>query len=106
MSHSTHSALRPSVNPVAISSFSVAICALAASPLALVFKDFPGVGLAAVGGFYLVVGVISHVFAAPAANATLVIGGHAASADNLVAEAVTRDANPSSREKTLVSSSR
>ncbi len=89
MSHNVQPASRLSMNPVALSSFSVAICSFGAAVLGMPFSHWPTVGLAAVGAFYLVVGFISWATATSAAHATGSEASHkTAGADNLVAEAV------------------
>ena len=105
----TQPASSPSMNPVALSSYAVAICSFAAAPLAFVFKDFPGIGLAAVGGFYLAVGTMSHVLTASKTlpESAHGIGGHTSGADNLVAEAMSGSRETASaRKPELVGSAR
>ena len=89
MSHNVQSASRLSLNPVALSSFSVAICSFGAAVLGLPFSHWPTAGLAGVGAFYLVVGFVSWATSTSAAHETGIETSHkTAGADNLVAEAV------------------
>jgi hypothetical protein len=89
MSHNVQSASRLSLNPVALSSFSVAICSFGAAVLGLPFSHWPSAGLAGVGVFYLVVGLISWATSTSAVHETGTETSHkTAGADNLVAEAV------------------
>lgn len=90
MSQPDTTASLSSMNPVALSSYAVAFCSLAAAPMALVFKGFPGIGLATVGAFYLVVGVSSQLLASRGSfsKQSIEIGGHTSGADNLVAESL------------------
>ena len=85
MAHNNQSTGRLSVNPVALSSYAVAICSFAGALLGLLSSHFPSGGLAAVGGFYLVVGLFSRT---PAALLqTTDITGKTSGAENLVVEA-------------------
>ena len=89
MSHNDQPASRLSINPVALSSFSVAICSFGAAVLGMPFSHWPTVGLAAVGAFYLVVGFFSWATSTTVAHATGTEASHkTAGAENLVAEAV------------------
>ena len=89
MSHNVQSASRLSMNPVALSSFSVAICSFGAAVLGAPFSHWPTVGLAGVGGFYLVVGLVSWATSKSTAHETGIETSHkTAGAENLVAEAV------------------
>ena len=106
MSHNDHSVSKLSMNPVALSSFSVAICSFGAAVLGLPFSHWPTAGLAAVVAFYLVVGVVSWATSKSGAHEMGVETSHkTAGVDNLVAEAVgtTREtASPSRRTPELV----
>ena len=106
MSHNVQTATRLSMNPVALSSFSVAICSFGAAVLGLPFSHWPAGGLAGVGAFYLVVGLVSWATSKSAAHETGIETSHiTAGADNLVAEAVgnTREtASPARRNHELV----
>ena len=100
MSHNDQSVSHLSMNPIALSSFSVAICSFGASVLGLPFSHWPTAGLAAVGAFYLVVGIVSWATSKSAAHETRSETSHkTAGVDNLVAEAVgtTRETSSSSR---------
>ncbi|MEI8019007.1 MAG: hypothetical protein WCH39_12470 [Schlesneria sp.] len=89
MSHNVQPASHLSMNPVALSSFSVAICSFGAAVLGMPFSHWPTVGLAGVGAFYLVVGFISWATSKSAAHATGNEASHkTAGAENLVAEAI------------------
>ena len=86
MSHSASSVSKLSVNPVALSCYSVAVCSFAVSVLGLPFSHWPSGALAGVGGFYLIVGLFSHMATSTVAGHE--IGGQTSNADNLIAEAV------------------
>ena len=80
-----------SVNPVALSSYSVAICSFSIAALGMGFSHWPSGALAGVGGFYLIVGFFSR-------TSPLIANSHGAEhadvsrqtsgAENLIAEAV------------------
>ena len=61
MTHESHTDRALSLNPVAMSCFAVAVCAIATSLLGLVIPHFPAGGMAIVGIFYLVVGLFDFV---------------------------------------------
>ena len=90
MSHNAQSASRLSMNPVALSSYSVAICSFATSILGLGIGHWPSGALAGVGGFYLIVGLFNRTAPQSAFNneSAQEISRQTSGADNLVAEAV------------------
>ena len=61
MTHESHTDRALSLNPVAMSCFAVAVCAIATSLLGLVIPHFPAGGMAIVGAFYLVIGLFDVV---------------------------------------------
>jgi len=71
MTHETQTDRALSLNPVAMSCFAVAICAVATSLLGLVIPHFPAGGMAIVGMFYLVVGLFDLVLHPAAADETV-----------------------------------
>ena len=110
MSHNDHSGSQLSLNPVALSSYAVAICSFAGATLGLVSSHFPSAGLAAVGGFYLVVGVVSQLTAkSPATELPHHATGHPSSVENLVAEAMIETVEPvstSARQRDFAAATR
>ena len=111
MSHNAESVSPPSMNPVALSSYSVAACSFAASILGLGFSHWPSAGLVSVGGFYLIVGLLNRTSLKSAVTEvpTQEISRQTSGADNLVAEAVggTREqTSPALRNRELVGSPR
>jgi len=90
MSDNNHSDARLSMNPVALSSYAVSVCAFAGAGIGLISSHFPAGGMAAVGGFYLIVGVISQLTSKPQTTESAPpVARHASGAENLVAEAIT-----------------
>ena len=76
------------MNPVELSSYSVALCSFAVAVLGMPISHWPSVSLAAVGGFYLLAGLISRATSATVKVSDHDISRQTAGADNLVAEAV------------------
>ena len=111
MSDNTHHQSRFTANPVALSSYSVAICSFGAAVDGLPFSHWPSGALAAVGGFYLVVGLANRgkVDIANSHPASAEMSRQTSDAENLVAEAIssTREsASKSARTPELVGGQR
>ena len=110
MSENHQKPLRLSMNPVALSSYAVSVCSFAGAAIGLVSEHFPSGGLAAVGGFYLIVGLLSPNPAKSNASqgSGQELGGITSGADNLVAESMAspREAVSNNRKRDLVGSTR
>ena len=93
MTHETQTDRALTLNPVAMSCFAVAICAVATSLLGLVIPHFPAGGMAIVGMFYLVVGLFDLVL-------------HPAATDDTSAQPATQESAIGERSHSVVTDAR